>query len=82
MTSQLNGSVLKAFKTLDLFAAGKIELTAQETADALGINMVNAHRFLHTLVHAGALLDQKRDTLFNALMQAAENAQRALYGKD
>ena len=55
MTSQLNGSVLKAFKILDLFAAGKIELTAQETADALGINMITAHRFLHTLVHAGAL---------------------------
>ncbi|RCK25854.1 IclR family transcriptional regulator [Thalassospira lucentensis] len=55
MSSQLNGSVLKAFKILDLFAAGKIELTAQETADALGINMITAHRFLHTLVHAGAL---------------------------
>lgn len=55
MTSQLNGSVLKAFKILDLFAAGKIDLTAQQTADALGINMITAHRFLHTLVHAGAL---------------------------
>ncbi|HCK18419.1 MAG TPA: IclR family transcriptional regulator [Thalassospira sp.] len=55
MTSQLNGSVLKAFKILDLFAAGKSELTAKETADALGINMITAHRFLHTLVHAGAL---------------------------
>ena len=68
MTSQLNGSVLKAFKILDLFAAGKIELTAQETADALGINMITAHRFLHTLVYA--------------LTQAAENAQRALYVRD
>jgi IclR family pca regulon transcriptional regulator len=55
MTSQLNGSVLKAFKILDLFAAGQSELTAKETADALGINMITAHRFLHTLVHAGAL---------------------------
>ncbi|WP_430475676.1 IclR family transcriptional regulator [Thalassospira lucentensis] len=55
MTSQLNGSVLKAFKILDLFAAGRSELTAKETADALGINMITAHRFLHTLVHAGAL---------------------------
>ncbi|HAI32772.1 MAG TPA: IclR family transcriptional regulator, partial [Thalassospira sp.] len=42
MTSQLNGSVLKAFKILDLFAAGKSELTAKETADALGINMITA----------------------------------------
>lgn len=55
MTSQLNGSVLKAFKILDLFAAGQSELTAKETADALGINMITAHRFLHTLVQAGAL---------------------------
>lgn len=55
MTSQLNGSVLKAFRILDLFAAGQSELTARETADALGINMITAHRFLHTLVHAGAL---------------------------
>jgi IclR family pca regulon transcriptional regulator len=47
--------VLKAFKILDLFAAGQSELTAKETADALGINMITAHRFLHTLVHAGAL---------------------------
>lgn len=60
MTSQLNGSVLKAFKILDLFAGGKIELTAQETADALGINMITAHRFLHTLVHAGALRTSSR----------------------
>lgn len=55
MTSQLNGSVLKAFRILELFAAGKTDLTASDVADALGINMITAHRFLHTLVHAGAL---------------------------
>ena len=55
MTSQLNGSVLKAFRILELFAEGRSELTAGETATALDINMITAHRFLHTLEHAGAL---------------------------
>ncbi|HBS25062.1 MULTISPECIES: IclR family transcriptional regulator [Thalassospira] len=55
MPSQLNGSVLKAFRILELFAEGRTELTASDTAAALGINTITAHRFLHTLEQAGAL---------------------------
>ncbi|PKR55571.1 IclR family transcriptional regulator [Thalassospira marina] len=55
MTSQLNGSVLKAFRILELFAAGRSEMTAGEVARELKINLITAHRFLHTLEQAGAL---------------------------
>lgn len=79
MTSQLNGSVLKAFKILDLFAAGKNELTARETADALGINMITAHRFLHTLVHAGALRATSRG-VFRLGYMFADLGERVLQG--
>ncbi|MFV1850030.1 MAG: IclR family transcriptional regulator [Thalassospira sp.] len=79
MTSQLNGSVLKAFKILDLFAAGKSELTAKETADALGINMITAHRFLHTLVHAGALRATSRG-VFRLGYMFADLGDRVLQG--
>ncbi|MEE3044294.1 MAG: IclR family transcriptional regulator [Pseudomonadota bacterium] len=78
MTSQLNGSVLKAFKILDLFAAGKSELTAKETADALGINMITAHRFLHTLVHAGALRASSRG-VFRLGYMFADLGERVLH---
>ncbi|MDG4719410.1 MULTISPECIES: IclR family transcriptional regulator [Thalassospira] len=78
MTSQLNGSVLKAFKILDLFAAGKTELTAKETADALGINMITAHRFLHTLVHAGALRATSRG-VFRLGYMFADLGERVLH---
>ncbi|MBC06988.1 IclR family transcriptional regulator [Thalassospira sp.] len=79
MTSQLNGSVLKAFKILDLFAAGQSELTAKETADALGINMITAHRFLHTLVHAGALRVTSRG-VFRLGYMFADLGERVLQG--
>lgn len=78
MTSQLNGSVLKAFKILDLFAAGQSELTAKETADALGINMITAHRFLHTLVHAGALRATSRG-VFRLGYMFADLGERVLH---
>jgi IclR family pca regulon transcriptional regulator len=55
MTTQLNGSVLKAFRILDLFAAGRSEMTAGEVAKDLKINLITAHRFLHSLEQAGAL---------------------------
>lgn len=55
MTAQINGSVLKAFKILDLFAEGRAELTAGDVATALSINTVTAHRFLHTLEQVGAV---------------------------
>ncbi|OSQ35776.1 IclR family transcriptional regulator [Thalassospira mesophila] len=55
MTTQLNGSVLKAFRILELFAAGRSEMSAGEVAKELKINLITAHRFLHTLEQAGAL---------------------------
>ncbi len=55
MSAQLNGSVIKAFRILELFAAGYREMTAGDVARELKINLITAHRFLHTLEHAGAL---------------------------
>ncbi|OKH87177.1 IclR family transcriptional regulator [Thalassospira sp. TSL5-1] len=55
MSAQLNGSVIRAFRILDLFAAGYREMTAGDVARELKINLITAHRFLHTLEHAGAL---------------------------
>ncbi|RCK53581.1 IclR family transcriptional regulator [Thalassospira profundimaris] len=55
MSTQLNGSVLRAFRILDLFAAGYRELSAGDVAHELKVNLTTAHRFLHTLEHAGAL---------------------------
>ncbi|MFH1803271.1 MAG: IclR family transcriptional regulator [Pseudomonadota bacterium] len=77
MATQINGSVVKAFKILDLFTEGRSELTATEVARALKINMITAHRFLHTLEHIGALVMVSRG-VFRLGYLFAELGDRAL----
>jgi DNA-binding IclR family transcriptional regulator len=60
MSTPLNGSILKAFAILDLFAEDRLEITAATVATELGTNAATAHRMLVTLENAGALICYKR----------------------
>ncbi|MDO5659107.1 MAG: IclR family transcriptional regulator [Paracoccus sp. (in: a-proteobacteria)] len=60
MTSQMNGSVLRAFRILDLFRDGHSEINAAIVSERLDLNAVTAHRFLRSLEVAGALVAVSR----------------------
>lgn len=56
MVSQINGSVVKAFRILSLFEGGLEEISAADVSERLAMNGVTAHRFLRTLEMTGALV--------------------------
>lgn len=60
MSTQLNGSLLKALEILDLFSLDQRELTAQDVARRLDMPVQTAHRFLLTLEYAGVLVSPRR----------------------
>ena len=55
VSTPLNASVLKAFSILRLVSPQQPEITTAIVAEALDTNTATAHRFLMTLVAAGAL---------------------------
>lgn len=62
MSSQVNGSVIRAFQILDLFSDEVTEVNSALLAARLGLNAVTAHRFLKTLEQAGAIAPISRGT--------------------
>lgn len=56
MATPKNNSVIKAFEILNVFSSGDKALTAQEVAEAVGLNISTTHRFLLTLEEIGAVL--------------------------
>lgn len=60
MSTQLNGSLLKALEILDLFSTEQPVLSAGIVADRLGMPVQTAHRFLLTLDHAGLVVSPQR----------------------
>ncbi len=62
MATQHNNSVARAFAILDLFSESRPHLSAGDVAQELSLNNVTAHRFLHSLEAAGALVPVSRGT--------------------
>lgn len=60
MSTPTNASVLKAFSILRLISPEQPEITAAMVASELHTNPATAHRFLTTLVAAGALISYRR----------------------
>lgn len=60
MSTPLNGSLLKGFAILGLFSKERTEITTAIVTSELAINTATAHRFLTTLIEAGALTNHKR----------------------
>lgn len=60
MSTQINGSVLKAFSILELFTPSRHEITTAIICNELGMNMVTAHRFVRTLEQIGVLVAVSR----------------------
>jgi DNA-binding IclR family transcriptional regulator len=60
MVSQINGSVVNAFRILELFQPGTDQITAATLVARLGMNGITAHRFLRTLELTGALVAVSR----------------------
>ncbi len=60
MSSQINGSVVKAFEILSLFGEGREEICAATLKAHLGMNAVTAHRFLRTLEETGMVVAASR----------------------
>ena len=60
VSTPLNASVLKAFSILRLVSPQQPEITTAIVAEALDTNTATAHRFLMTLVAAGALSSYRR----------------------
>lgn len=57
MTSQLNGSIAKAFAILRLLGEERHDLGARDLVEHLDMNGVTAHRFLKSLEAVGALVE-------------------------
>ncbi|PTW60970.1 IclR family transcriptional regulator [Breoghania corrubedonensis] len=62
MAVQHNNSVARAFAILEMFSESRPHLTAGDVARELSLNNVTAHRFLHSLEAAGALVPVSRGT--------------------
>ena len=60
MSTPTNASVLKAFSILRLISPQQPEITTAMVASELHTNTATAHRFLTTLVAAGALISYRR----------------------
>ncbi|MCP4295650.1 MAG: hypothetical protein GY786_08595 [Proteobacteria bacterium] len=49
MSTQINGSVIKAFEILNMFSNNRREITTPNVARELGVNNVTANKFLRIL---------------------------------